>query len=124
VDIEDKAAAVVTRLIRGTREGDIKWSQIDAARIEYPGADVFGFAYTTQYEQQNVAVFEVTYKDYSELTDEWYTATRVVIAMVDEKRRIEWEFPKLPNARDLLEAVQFHTAGVESFFDRVLKGKS
>jgi hypothetical protein len=119
---ESQAVSVIARLNRLTQEGVLRWRRRPANKVSYPGDGSFDVVYWTEYEGKNVAVFELSFRDYDPEHDEVFTSTRAVVALCDPEGRLEWEFPRTPNAWDLLEAIRFRTHEVETFFDRVLKG--
>lgn len=110
---------LIDRLTELTQSTELEWE-----RRAYPGKLVstesqIDAVYEVEYKNRNLRLYEKSYKNY---TDEYeYQWTEgVVLEFVDGDGDHVWQFPNLRSIWDLLKAVKYKEAGVDSFINDVL----
>jgi hypothetical protein len=109
---------LIADLNRMTQDGRLNWSRMEPPTNLKSGAEVSDFFYFTKYQGKKIGIYRETYKDYSGEHDEWYMANRIAIGFFDNQNRLEYLLPyDIQGAYDLLDAVMFQTARIDSFLE-------
>ncbi|WP_140875270.1 hypothetical protein [Myxococcus xanthus] len=74
--------------------------------------------YTTNFKTWRIGVYEITYRDYLGETDEWYTTSRIDVALLSQySNDAEYVFHQVSGTFDLMQAIQAQSVNVRAFFD-------
>jgi len=118
---EGRIAKAITRLIQETQDGQLKWVASRPSRDVSEGRDIIvDSVYTTKKDKREIRLYPYRYRSFME-EDVWYWEDGVALELADQDGISWWRFPNHLVIRDLLEAVQFKTVGVDQFIDKLLK---
>ena len=135
-DKPDKFVEAVTKLIRLTQAGDLKWSAAqtdrDISREDLKIESVF----VTRYKDRILRLSKYSYMIqepglYDLLSSHTYYAagkpkypywqSSITLEFIDDDGRTLWTFPYTKALNDLLEAVKYQVAGVDQFLKEILE---
>jgi len=123
---QDRWSAALTKLIQQTELDHIRWQ---TNLIPIHRDDVVGDIYICPVYGKYIAVYEYSYKKYTDDRGEesgegigWERATDVAIEFVlPPDGRLEWRWPARPMQRQLLDAIGYQASGARNFLDNFLK---
>ncbi|WP_201525951.1 hypothetical protein [Psychrobacter frigidicola] len=110
---------LVDRLTEMTQNGVMRWNRYEPPTNMVDTENNINFVYTTIYNRKNIRIYEEDYKYYTD-ESEYYWSKRVVIEFIDESLNSVWQFPKITNSWNLLDAVRYEDAGVADFMKSIL----
>lgn len=109
--------AVISRLNRETQEGKLKWERSPARP---PGTDIDEL-YLAQFKNWTVGVYNRSFKDYSDETDEWFTNTELRVGLFDvATNELLFTVPEKEGVYELFQAVQKQYAKADEFAQAIL----
>ena len=116
-----RIARMVAKLNLKTQDGSLVW------RLEHPPSDIgigtddrIPVFYVADLAEQTIALYPLRFKDYSPDLDEFVWREQPVLAFFDDSSRKVWETVNPDSGlEDLLESVQYQTAEVDEFIDRL-----
>ena len=131
---QNKWVEAITKLIKQTQEGRIKWlpgkhdkeSGRDDLRIES--------VFITNYKNKTLRLYKYSYKVevpglfdnianvYSNMTRKYpYWTSSIALEFISDDGKSLWTFPDTNALNDLLGAVRYQVAGVDEFLDDILQ---
>jgi hypothetical protein len=119
---ESKSLQLILRLTRATVDKQIEWKVIDAPRSLTAGTDDLIPVYLEAiYKGQQIALFERRCKDYDGERDTFYWTGYAAVALLDNNRRVVWEFSENSSAlENLLKAARESAVNLEKILDLLL----
>lgn len=117
---ESKWDAAVSRLVRKTELGEVKWKAVpDAAGFCTASSDIVGVPYRAVVLDKTFFVYQYEYRYYHDV-DEWSPAQNVAIELVNSRYDLEFRLPEVPSRWALLEAIREQASGASEFLDSFL----
>jgi hypothetical protein len=110
---------LIDKLTELTQSGELEWDRKLCPDKLESTENKIDIVYTTELEGRNLRLYEEKYKHYTDEFD-FYWADGLVLEFIDDSGGHIWQFPDLRNIMDLLKAVKFKEAGVDSFIKDVL----
>lgn len=121
METRNKYIEVVVKLKRLTVEDQIIWKKIapPSKMEQFDDVKYYDF-YSTMYLDKNLGIYRARYKTFNVLfrDKKWDVVTRLSFFTSDWD--LEWTFPDLSAIDDLYSTVQYKTANVSDFVDKVL----
>ena len=119
--LETKTAQLVTKLIRETAKGGVKWTVKDPPRSLHEATErVVPIYLEAIYKGKAIGVYEIRYKSYFD-EDAFYWTETVGLCLVDGSGRVVWESGEhLPSLLDLLSTAREQASGIEDILDDLL----
>lgn len=122
----EKWVEAVTKMLKLTQEGKLKWIEEDAnAHFKNRADQRVELVFTTVHRDRYLRLYELTYQvetvdvdPYTGLPTtsvEW--KTKPVLEIINKNRNALWKFPNVNALRDLLASVQYQVAGVKDFLE-------
>lgn len=118
----EKAAAAISRLVRATTEGRLVWTRpLSTSGLGGPDDRVLT-AYETTHNDRRLVLF-VTRRPawYDPDSEHQHYADVPQLAVLEPDGSTGWVFPTRAGVDDLLDVVQYQSAGVDEFLDGLLK---
>lgn len=118
---ESKTAQLITKLIRETAKGNVKWEVEDAPRALNAETEQSVPLYLeTEYKGKTLGVFDLRTKYFTDV-DEYYWSEGVGFCIVDDKRRVVWESRESsPALLDLFNTAREQASGIDDILDDLL----
>lgn len=118
---ESKTAQLITKLIRETAKGNVKWEVEDAPRALNAETEQSVPLYLqTEYKGKTLGVFDLRTKYFTDV-DEYYWSEGVGFCIVDDKRRVVWESRESsPALLDLFNTAREQASGIDEILDDLL----
>jgi hypothetical protein len=119
---DSKGLQLILRLTKATVLKEIEWKTADAPKSLTTGTDcLFPVYVETSYKGQCIALFERRCRSYDGERDSFYWTGSNAVALLDDGRRIVWEFDEPSVALDLLlKTARESAANVEQLLDSLL----
>ncbi len=117
---QSEATQFIAELTRETLAGRLRWQrEIAPDSVQVMSNAHVDYIYVTRVDQWIVGVFEGTYKDHFEETNEWYNTLRPIVAtfIPGAVKVMEYVLPKVYNAEHLMNAIQSQVADVRGLLD-------
>lgn len=120
MNLNEKAANTVRKLLKLTRENKIAWSRsTDTHHVTRGSDDRVTVVYTAKYAEVRFRVYEASYQDTMDgETLYWSHEPRVEIIDYDET--VVWSLPRVSEMLDLLETIRVKSGNVEESLDKFL----
>lgn len=118
---ESKTAQLITKLIRETAKGNVKWEVEDAPRALNAETEQSVPLYLqTEYKGKTLGVFDLRTKYFTDV-DEYYWSEGVGFCIVDERGRVVWESRESsPALLDLFNTAREQASGIDDILDGLL----
>lgn len=118
---ESKTAQLITKLIRETAKGNVKWEVEDAPRALNAETEQSVPLYLqTEYKGKTLGVFDLRTKYFTDV-DEYYWSEGVGFCIVDDRRRVVWESRESsPALLDLFNTAREQASGIDEILDDLL----
>jgi len=124
---KDKFVEAVTKLIKLTQEGKMKWRSVNLVRHDIKVESAF----ITKYKDRLMRLYKYVHKVeaptpyvsgvFSTYKGEYpYWETSVTLEFIDSNELSLWKFPYTSALIDLLQAVQYQVAEVDEFLDDIM----
>ncbi len=111
---------LVSKLTELTQSKQIEWNRnASPASLQSPDNKV-DIVYVTDFKDKKLRLYEERYKYFTD-EDEFHWADRVILEFIDQFNRHVWQFPEIRTIWDLLRAVKYEEAGVDSFIKQILE---
>lgn len=110
---------LIDRLTELTQSKEIEWNRKMCPEKLEGTENKIDVVYEVSYKDKNLRLYEEKYKHFTDEFD-FYWADRVILEFIDDTGGHVWEFPSLRSTWDLLKAVKYKEAGVDSFIKDVL----
>lgn len=118
---ENKTAQLITKLIRETAKGNVKWNVEDAPRsLNYETEQSVPLYLQTEYKDKILGVYDLRSKQFTD-ADEYYWSESIGFCIVDDKGRVVWESKEYsPALLDLFNTAREQAAGIDDILDDLL----
>lgn len=118
---ENKTAQLITKLIRETAKGNLKWNVEDAPRsLNYETEQSVPLYLQTEYKDKILGVYDLRYKHFTDV-DEYYWSESIGFCIIDDKGRVVWESKEFsPALLDLFNTAREQAAGIDDILDDLL----
>lgn len=118
---ESKTAQLITKLIRETAKGNVRWEAEDAPRALNAETEQSVPLYLqTEYKGKTLGVFDLRTKYFTDV-DEYYWAEGVGFCIVDDRGRVVWESRESsPALLDLFNTAREQASGIDDILDDLL----
>lgn len=118
---ESKTAQLITKLIRETAKGNVKWEVEDAPRALNAETEQSVPLYLqTEYKGKTLGVFDLRTKYFTDV-NEYYWSEGVGFCIVDDRRRVVWESRESsPALLDLFNTAREQASGIDEILDDLL----
>jgi len=119
---ESKTAQLITKLIRETAKGNVKWEVEDAPRALNAETEQSVPLYLqTEYRGKTLGVFDLRTKYFTDV-DEYYWSEGVGFCIVDDTGRVVWESTEAsPALLDLFNTAREQASGIDDILDNLLE---
>jgi hypothetical protein len=118
---ESKAAQLITKLIRETAKGNVKWEVEDAPRsLNNETEQSVPLYLQTKYKGKVLGVYDLRTKHF---TDEevFHWSEGIGFCIVDERGRVVWENQeRSPALLDLFNTAREQASGIDDILDNLL----
>ncbi len=136
-DKPDKWVEAITKLIKLTQAGELKWSVDKADRLKGREDLRIETVFLTKHKDRNLRLYKYSYLvddpgpfaaySYSSLLSGKppkypYWSSSIALELIDEEGWTLWTFPQNYALNDLFKAVQYQVAGVDGFLKEILEG--
>lgn len=113
----EKAAAVVSNLIRMTQEDRLQWRRSSTKPAD-PN-DRIRTCYEAEHQGRRLAIYEASRPHWDEYEQvSW--GRYIELVSLDSNGEVGWRFPRVAGLDDLLEAVQFQATGAEELLNDLM----
>jgi hypothetical protein len=121
---ENKTTKALTLLLEQTQEGVLKWQASTLAEdlLSQGTNTVAKVMYVAEKDRRLLRLYPYRVRSYTD-EDEWHWEDEVALEVSDPQKLSWWQFPKHPVIWDLLEAVKFKTADIDTFIDKLIAEK-
>lgn len=109
---------LIEKLIELTQKNVIKW-KISNMYPMLSDMEKFDTIFSTDYLEQKFRVDKVFYRHYRD-EDEFYWLEEYKLEIFDEQNNTLFNFPIVPNTKDLLNAVMYQNSNVEDFYKNLM----
>jgi hypothetical protein len=118
---EQKTVALVAKLTRMTKEGQLKWFKESppSSLTRTTNEEVAAF-YSATYNDRHLGLYDVRYRYWNEDGEIVGWGQRYELAIFDDEGEVLWAFPSVPGIRELFSSVQYQSADVNKLFDDLL----
>jgi len=118
---ENKTAQLITKLIRETSKGNVKWEVRDAPRsLNNETEQSVPLYLQTKYKNKLLGVYDLRSKYFTDV-DEYYWSESVGFCIVDSEDRVIWEANESsPALVDLYRTAREQAAGIDDILDDLL----
>lgn len=118
---DSKAAKLITKLLRETLAGSIKWDITNPPKALYQQTeDVVPLYLEAEYKGKIFGVYECRKKDYFDV-DAFHWIKILGFCIVDREGRVIWELDEIfPALYDLFISAREQASGIDDIFDEVL----
>jgi len=119
---ESKTAQLITKLIRETAKGNVKWEVEDVPRALNAETEQSVPLYLqTEYKGKILGVFDLRSKYFTDV-DEYYWTEGVGFCIVDGRGRVVWESTEpSPALLDLFNTAREQASGIDDILDNLLE---
>lgn len=119
---ESKTAQLITKLIRETAKGNVKWEVEDAPRsLNAETEQSVPLYLQTEYKGKTLGVFDLRTKYFTDV-DEYYWSQGVGFCIVDDMGRVVWESRESsPALVDLFNTAREQASGIDDILDNLLE---
>jgi hypothetical protein len=123
---------ILSRIISLTKQGDIIWSKDTRSRelLTSQGKVNIDIVYMTNYKGRLLRLYKEK-KSVDELSRAAGALIRITgithsidyftIELIDSERNIEWNFPNVPETKELYEVVKYQVADITGFIDTLFE---
>ncbi len=117
-----KTAQLITKLIRETAKGSVKWEVEDAPRsLNAETEQSVPLYLQTEYKGKTLGVFDLRTKNFTDI-DEYYWSEGVGFCIVDDRGRVVWELRESsPALLDLFNTAREQASGIDDILDNLLE---
>lgn len=118
---ENKTAQLITKLIRETAKGNIKWNVEDAPRsLNHETEQSVPLYLQAEYKGKNLGVYDLRSKHFTDV-DEYYWSESIGFCITDDMGRVVWESKEYsPALLDLFNTAREQAAGIDDILDDLL----
>jgi hypothetical protein len=118
---ENKTAQLITKLIRETAKGNVKWVVEEAPRsLNYETEQSVPLYLQTKYKDKTLGIYDLRSKHFTDV-DEYYWSESIGFCIVDNKGRVVWELKEYsPALLDLFNTAREQAAGIDDILDNLL----
>lgn len=118
---ESKTAQLITKLIRETAKGNIKWQVKDAPRaLNHDTEQSVPLYLQAEYKGKNLGVYDLRIKSFYD-EHEYYWSESIGFCIVDDFGRVVWESSEYsPALRDLFSTAREQASGIDDILDDLL----
>ncbi|MGE4444885.1 MAG: hypothetical protein AB7E37_07960 [Candidatus Altimarinota bacterium] len=109
---------LIEKLIELTQKNVIKW-EISNMYPMLSDMEKFDTIFSTDYLGQKIRVYKFFYRHYRD-EDEFYWLEEYKLEIFDEQNNTLFNFPIVPNIKDLLNAVMYQNSNVEDFYKNLM----
>lgn len=122
MDTGSKTAQLITKLIRETAKGSVKWEVEDAPRsLNAETEQSVPLYLQTEYKGKTLGVFDLRTKNFTDI-DEYYWSEGVGFCIVDDRGRVVWELRESsPALLDLFNTAREQASGIDDILDNLLE---
>lgn len=118
---ENKTAQLITKLIRESAKGNVKWNVEEAPRsLNYETEQSVPLYLQTEYKNKTLGVYDLRSKHFTDV-DEYYWSESIGFCIVDDEGRVVWESNESsPALLDLFNTAREQAAGIDDILDDLL----
>lgn len=118
---ENKTAQLITKLIRESAKGNVKWNVEEAPRsLNYETEQSVPLYLQTEYKNKTLGVYDLRSKHFTDV-DEYYWSKSIGFCIVDDEGRVVWESNESsPALLDLFNTAREQAAGIDDILDDLL----
>lgn len=118
---ESKTAQLITKLIRETAKGNIKWEVKNAPHSLNNATEQSVPLYLqTEYKNKSLGIYDLRSKYFTDI-DEYYWSEAIGFCIVDPMQRVIWESQEqIPALTDLFNTAREQAAGIDDLLDDLL----
>lgn len=118
---ENKTAQLITKLIRETAKGNVKWVVEEAPRsLNFETEQSVPLYLQTKYKDKILGIYDLRSKHFTDV-DEYYWSESIGFCIVDNKGRVVWELKEYsPALLDLFNTAREQVAGIDDILDDLL----
>lgn len=110
---------LIEKLIELTQKNIIKWEISDKCPM-LSDMEKYDTIFMTEYLGQKLRVYKFLYRHYRD-EDEFYWLEEYKLEIFDEKNNTLFNFPTVPNTKDLLNAVMYQKSDVKDFYKKIME---
>ena len=114
-----KVTALIVKLIRETKEGNIVWRTSNTLVQFNGGSELLYKVYVANYKSRFFRIYKYRDRHYTDI-DTYGWTERTQLDITDAKSNPEWSFPEEQAVRDLYDTVRFQVAGVSQLLNDIL----
>lgn len=109
---------LIEKLIELTQKNVIKWdiSNYYPLLSDMEKSDTI---FSTEYLGQLIRIYKFFYRHYKD-EDEFYWLEEYKLEIFDNQNNTLFNFPSVPNTKDLLNAVMYQKSNVEDFYKKLM----
>lgn len=121
MNTENKTAQLITKLIRETSKGNIKWVVKDAPRsLNYETENSVPLYLQADYKGKLLGIYDIRSKYFTDV-DEYYWSESIGFCIVDSQGRVIWQAnEKSPALFDLYNTAREQASGINDIIDDLL----
>jgi hypothetical protein len=118
---KNKTAQLITKLIRETSKGNVKWEVKDAPKsLNCETEQSVPLYIQTEYKGKLLGVYDLRSKYFTDV-DEYYWSESIGFCIVDSEDRVIWEANEAsPALLDLYKTAREQAAGIDDILDDLL----
>lgn len=110
---------LIDKLTELTQSGELVWERKSCPDKLESTENKIDFVYEAELKGKNLRLYEEKYKNYTDEFD-FHWVDGLVLEFIDDSGGHIWRFPNFRNIMDLLKAVKYKEADVDSFIKDVL----
>ncbi len=110
--------SLIEKLIELTQNNTVVWNISN----DYPvlsDMEKYDTIFSTEYLGQKLRVYKSFYRHYKD-EDEFYWLENYKLEMYNEQNHTLFNFPSVPNTKDLLNAAMYQKSNVEDFYKKLM----
>lgn len=118
---ENKTAQLITKLIRETAKGNVKWVVEEPPRsLNYETEKSVPLYLQAEYKNKILGLYDIRSKNYTDV-EEYYWSDSIGFCIVDNQGRVVWESNEYsPALLDLFNTAREQAAGLDDILDDLL----
>lgn len=118
---KNTTAQLITKLIRESAKGNVKWNVEEAPRsLNYETEQSVPLYLQTEYKNKTLGVYDLRSKHFTDV-DEYYWSESIGFCIVDDEGRVVWEsYESSPALLDLFNTAREQAAGIDDILDDLL----
>jgi len=133
-DKQNKLVESVTKIIKLTQEGNLKWSTSKIEKVETRDDIRIDTVFICKFKNKILRLFKSSFKvikpgPFDFFTEKFFSCARkypywessITLEFIDDAGITIWTFPNINALNDLFKAVQYQVAGIDEFLNEILK---